>query len=209
MSYHDPSRTFLSSEELLSWRANQPIRTKKVSESGSEPVTLAEMKAQLNIAESDTAHDVRITRLIKAARQKYEYDASLNLLSATHDDTFEQFYDRMRLTQRHVTSISSVTYFDAQNTQQTLASSVYAFDSSLRELRLAVDQSWPSTQERYDAVVVRYVSASSPVPETAKHAIILLASFWFEMADMIINPNMVANSAYESLVAVHQRSTYP
>jgi hypothetical protein len=38
---------------------------------------------------------------------------------------------------------------------------------------------------------------------------LLLVAFWFENADMIVAPNMVSTSAYDHLVAVHQRATYP
>jgi uncharacterized phiE125 gp8 family phage protein len=180
-----------------------------VSQSGSEPVTIAEAKAQLSIAGSDTFHDGRVSRLITAARQKYEYDTQTNLLTATYDDTFDRLYDSMRLTQRPVTAVTSVKYYDEDGTQQTLSTDVYSIDLALQEIRLDVQQSWPDTQQRWDSVVIRYTTGYSTIPETAKHAIMLLVAFWFEMADMIISPNMVSTSAYDSLVAVHQRSTYP
>lgn len=172
-------------------------------------MTTAEAKAQLSIAASDTAHDTRLSRLITAARQKYEYDTHTNLLAATYDDTFDRLYDSMRLTQRPVSSVSSVKYYDEDGVQQTLSTDVYSFDSALQEIRLDVQQSWPDTQQRWDSVVVRYVTGYSTVPETAKHAILLLVAFWFEMADMIVSPNMISTAAYDALVAVHQRSTYP
>lgn len=209
MSYHDQSRIFSFSVGSPSWRANQLIRSTLVSQSGSEPVTTAEAKAQLSIAASDTAHDTRLSRLITAARQKYEYDTHTNLLAATYDDTFDRLYDSMRLTQRPVSSVSSVKYYDEDGVQQTLSTDVYSFDSALQEIRLDVQQSWPDTQQRWDSVVVRYVTGYSTVPETAKHAILLLVAFWFEMADMIVSPNMISTAAYDALVAVHQRSTYP
>ena len=107
MSYQNLSRMYSSDAELLRWRANQPIRSQLVSQTGSEPVTTAEAKAQLNIASGDTSHDTKIDRLITAAREKYEWDTQTNLLTATFDDTFDRFYDRMRLTQRLVDAISS------------------------------------------------------------------------------------------------------
>jgi len=180
-----------------------------VSQTGSEPVTTAEAKAQLSIATSDTAHEARLSALITAARQKYEYDTQTSLLTKTYDDTFDRLYDRMRLAQRPASLITSIKYYDNSGMQQTLSSSLYSLDVSMQEIRLNVQQNWPDTQQRWDSVVVRYVAGYTTVPATAKHAILLLVAFWFEMADMIISPNMISNTAYDSLVSVHQRSTYP
>lgn len=209
MSYQSQSPTSYSEEGLLSWRANQTLRSTLISQSGAEPVTVREMKEQLAISLNDTTHDVRIDRLITAARQKYEYDTSSSLLASVYEDTFDRFYDRMRLIQRLATAITSITYFDDDNASQTLGVGVYQLDTATQEVRLQYDQEFPNTISRFDAVKVRYSAGYSTTPETAKQAIILLASFWFEVADMIISPNMIANRAYESLVAVHQRSTYP
>ena len=209
MSYHDLSQMSSSGVGSLQWRANQPIRSQLVSQTGSEPVTVSEAKEQLAIASSDTTHETRLGRLITAARQKYEYDTQTNLLAATYDETFDRFYDRMRLTQRPVQSITSITYYDESNASQTLSTDVYGLDESLQEIRLKTDQSWPNSADRWDAVVVRYVTGYSTNPQTAKHAILLLVAFWFEMTDLIVSHNMVSTAAYDSLVAVHQRSTYP
>jgi len=209
MSYQNLSRTYSSDDALLRWRANQPIRSVLVSQTGSEPVTTAEAKAQLSIAASDTAHDTRISRLITAARQKYEHDTQTNLLTATYDDIYDRFYDRMRLTQRLVDAVSSVSYYDASNTQQTLSTDIYELDQSLQEIRLKVDQRWPDTQTRWDGVTIRYTTGYDTTPETAKHAILLLVAHWFENVDMIVAGNMVTTQAYDALVAMHQRSSYP
>ena len=209
MSYQDLSRMFSSEDALLRWRANQPIRSLLVSQAGSEPVTTSEAKQQLSIAASDTFHDARLSRLITAARQKYEHDTQTNLLTATYDDVFDRFYDRMRLTQRNVMAITSVSYYDTANALQTLTADVYQLDRSLQEVRLKVDQRWPDIETRFDSVTIRYTAGYSTTPETAKHAILLLVAHWFENADMIIPGNMVTTQAYDSLVAMHQRSSYP
>ena len=209
MNSHGHTLTSSSSGELLSWRASQPIRSTLISQSGSEPVSLAEVKDQLAIARSDTAHDTRLDRLISAARQKYEYDTTTTMLVSIYEDIYESFYDRIRLSRRTATAITSISYYDNANQLQTLSVDAYELDASLQEVRLKVDQSWPNIESRWDAVRVRYTASFATIPETAKHAIILLVCFWFEMADLILSPNMIANQAYESLVAVHQRSTYP
>jgi len=209
MTYQALSRMYSSEDALLRWRANQPLRSVLVSQTGSEVVTLEEAKEQLSIASSDTSHNSKINRLIEAARQKFEFDASVSLKNETYDDIFDRFYDRMRLGKRQITAVSSVTYFDNTNATQTLSTDVYAFDESLAEIRLKVNQQFPSTESRWDAVTIRYTTGFTNAPQTAKHAILLLVAFWFENADMIVSPNLISTQAYDSLVAVHQRSTYP
>lgn len=209
MTYRSLSQLSTSEEKLLRWRANQPLRTIQVSKTGSEPVTVSQAKEQLSIPSSDDAHDVRLTRLISAAREKYEYDTQTSLLTTVFDEIYDRFYNKIRLTRREVASVTSVQYYDSNNTQQTLSTDVYGFDESLAEIRLKSEQRWPDTEGRWDSVTIRYETGYASVPEVAKHAMLLLVAHWFENVDMLLPDNMTGTAAYNSLIAVHQRSTYP
>lgn len=81
--------------------------------------------------------------------------------------------DRIRLPLRPVASVSSVTYYDASNASQTLATSVYAgpFTDELGAyIVLKFGQSWPVTYAREDAVSVTFVAgaAAASIPARAK-----------------------------------------
>ncbi len=90
--------------------------------------------------------------------------------------------------------VSSITYLDEDEAEQTLATSVYDVinTESMRSLvRLAKDQTWPDLATRPDAVRIvfdaGYVDEQSPaniaVPDPIKQAIILMVQMWYDNPD--------------------------
>lgn len=184
----------------------QPIWVQTVAPA-SEPVTAAEAKAQINISGSD--HDTQLALLIEKARIEYESDVDTVFIQRTGTWTMESLAE-MQFPARPVNSISSIKYYDLANAQQTLSTAVYQLDSARQHLRLAYNQDWPSTLDRWDCVEITVVlgdhSAESTVPALAKQAMLLLiARDWYDRPDITSKTMM----AYESLVKKFMRSTYP
>lgn len=108
--------------------------------------------------------------------------------------TWQQDYDRFCSVQRirlgPVASITSITYYDGDNEQQTLSSDVYEMlnDELGTYVALKPDQSWPSTYNRRAAVSITYVagSAAADVPASIKAAIKLLVSHWNENREAVV-----------------------
>lgn len=158
-----------------------PVRT---AAPATNPVTLASAKAHLRVDHFDD--DTSIELLISAATAHLDgYTGILGraLVTQTWRQDFPAFTDLLRLPLRPVASITSVTYYDADNTQQTLAGSVYGLfaDALGAYVALKPDQTFPSTYARRDAVSVTYVAgvADSAVPAAIKHAILLLVGHWY------------------------------
>lgn len=190
-------------------RRDNLVRLSLVSRTDVEPVTTAEAKKQLEIASSDTTHDDYLDALIAAARELWEHHTSTTIAAtSTWDQTFDCLYDRMRLTERPVVSVSSITYYDSSNTQQTLSTDIYSLDSSLGEIRLDPDEIAPDTYSRWDAITIRYTTGAV-TPPSAKHAILLQVAHWFENRDMIGPDTQLKTEAFDRLVAMHERSSYP
>lgn len=150
-------------------------------------LTLAEAKAQLRVDVTD--EDTLITALVTAANSYLDgYTGVLGraLLQQTWQVDFDSFGDGMRLPVGDVISVTSVTYYDASNVQQTLATSVYELrtDSTGPFIGLKVNQSWPSSYDRDDAVRVTwtagYGTAATSVPEAIRAAAKLLISSWYD-----------------------------
>lgn len=183
-----------------------------VTAPAAEPVSRVELKKHLEIPTSDTTHDDQIDALIIAARQKWERDTQKFGIKRTmkiETDRFAQFV----FPHEPIDSITSITYYDTGNSQQTLSADVYELDSGRRQLRLKYQQDWPSQADRWDAVTITYVLGSAEdstgVDEIAKAAMKLLAGHYFENRDQILPDNMAGMRAYEALVANYMRSSYP
>ena len=186
-------------------------RSLSVSEPPNEPVTLQEAKAHLLISPNDPTHDGYVRQLITTARQEWEHDTQSLTVTRTvieklpglpAEGTWRFYY-------RPVESITSITYYDADNAQQTLDSNSYQLDAYNRYLWYVPGTTLPSTSSRWDAVEVTYVSGATIPTEISKHALKLKCDEYFETRGLAPNqmPDRV-NKAYEMLVRKYSRASY-
>lgn len=146
-----------------------------------EPVSLSEMKARARV--TDSASDGILAGYILEARQWVESVAGLLLMQQTVDAYYDSFGDVLELPKSPVQSITSVSYVDTAGTTQTLSSSYYLLNQRDRvpAVELATGYTWPTTQERSNAITVRFVggygSTQSLVPEPVRGAVMLYARF--------------------------------
>lgn len=190
--------------------SEQILTPEIVTRPASEPLTLTEAKKHLEIAASDTSHDEHISNLITQAREQWERDTDTSCCYTTWRVKFQEYFSHLRLPKRPISSITSIQYYDGNNTLQTLSTSIYQLDTSRGLVRLAYQQVLPATSARWDAWTITYVSGYSAdglhVPAVAKSAMKLLIGHLFENRDMMTPSNM---DAYESLVMRYMRTDYP
>lgn len=140
-------------------------------------VTVAEAKAHLRV--TDNASDDLIADYIATATEEAEQYLFRGLLTQTWKAVFDHFANELPLPMAApLQSITSVTYYDQDGTQQTLATTYYDTDTLSRpgKVVLKPDQTWPSVQSerRNGRVEVIYVVGwTSPelVPEKIKQGI--------------------------------------
>lgn len=152
----------------------------------SEPITLAEAKLHCKI---DTdADDARITSFIAAARMVAEMRTNRALITQTREAKFSDWPGTddngmprvFRLPGAPLTSVTSVKYYDADGTEQTLASTVYDVltASEPGEVVLKPGQSWPAIQiDKRAPITIRYVCGyanAAAVPDDIKVAMFML-----------------------------------
>lgn len=158
-----------------------PVR---ITAPANTPVSLSDVKAHCRVDHNDD--DTVLTSLLNAAVAYLDgWSGVLGrcLVTQTWRQDFEAF-GILRLALGPVASITSVTYYDADNEQQTLSADVYAHLTGPLGgyITLKPDQSWPSTYGRADAVSVTFVAgtAVADVPASIKAAILLLVAHWYE-----------------------------
>lgn len=153
-----------------------------------EPVSLAELKAQSRITQSDEDSLIS-TQFIPAARSYVESRIRRQLITADWRLSCAGFTQSgaLSLPRPPLQSVVSVTYYDVDNVLQTLASSVYGVfaDTGVEgRMYLESDQEWPEVYDRPDAVQVLfrcgYGLTSADVPIGIRQAILLVAADLFE-----------------------------
>lgn len=170
----------------------KPVRTVAPA---VEPVSLVEAKAHLRVDHSDD--DTMIASLIAASAAHLDGWGGIlgrALITQTWQQKFPFFPSGLviGLALAPVQSIDSITYFDGDNAQQTLATSVYTVlnDELGPFVTLQANQSWPGTYPREDAVTVTYVAgygdAGSDVPAAIRHAMLLMIGHWYENREGVV-----------------------
>lgn len=148
-----------------------------------EPVTLAEAKTHCRVDYS--TDDTLIGSLITAARQRIEEVTGRRLVTQTVDEYLDEFDpngDPLLLTAFPVSSVTSVRYYDTDDTLQTMDADDYWADVRSFPPRIVVKDAWPTLGGRPSAVVVRSVVgvAVASVPEPLKLAVKWTVAHWYE-----------------------------
>lgn len=160
---------------------------RRTTDATVEPVTLAEAKLHLRETLVSTDNDTYIESLITAARLACEEAIQRTLITTTWTLTLDGFPDAIRLPYPRIISVTSITYIDEAGDSQVLDPADYIVDTDSEPgwIVPAVDCTWPTTQDRINAVVVVYTagygSSASVVPTGIRH--------WIKLAigDMYAN----------------------
>jgi len=175
----------------------------------TEPVTLGEAKAHLNVDWDDD--DTEISNLIKQGRQYVEDVTGRALITQTWEFKLDGFKPIIMIPRPPLQSVSSVQYQDASDATQTLASSNYTVDIDSEPGRLVESPtgSYPTTYDDINAVTITFVAgygdAASDVPEIFKQAIKLYVE---RMYDMPINSYGDALDNAMLSMLMHQKIDY-
>lgn len=160
----------------------------------SLPVTLSEAKTQCRILDSDTTHDVLLTRLIASSCAYLENKLGVRLGSQTLRLEMKGFKSGpIDLGVYPVASISSFVYDDSTDTQQTLTEgSPSEYWSDLEGIcpSLYAVNGWPVAYAGKPAsvritFVAGYTGVTSPIttlniPEDLKHAALVMVKEHFD-----------------------------
>jgi uncharacterized phiE125 gp8 family phage protein len=151
------------------------------------PVSLSDAKEHLRV--TDDAEDDLITSMVAAATSYFDAENG-TLGRAIMEQTWRLTLDSaptgdLILPFPPVQSVSSVKYYDGENSEQTFSSSNYrvVIEGGVARVQLVSGASWPSVYDRADAFWVTYVTGAASagdVDEGLVLAIKLLLAHWYE-----------------------------
>jgi len=159
------------------------IRTAAPSET---PVSLAEVKAQTRVDDSD--EDALISMLIDAATARLDGINGLlgrALVRQSWALTLDGFTPAVELPLPPLVSVDAVIYRDATGSPQTLASSFYSV-SGMGDAGAAVLRPvgvWPATDGKPDTVTISFTAGygdAADVPAPLRQAILMHVAHLFE-----------------------------
>lgn len=156
---------------------------------GDPVLTSAVVKDHLRI--DGTEFDSLISGWVGAATQAAQTELNRQLVSATYELALDAFPAWCIDLPRGPLSVASVKYIDQAGAEQTLAAENYVVDvrSTPGRVVLADGYSWPTTQRRPNAVVVRYVAGfgvAAAVPESIKQWMLLHCGTSKKIAESVV-----------------------
>lgn len=151
--------------------------------SGAEAVTLAEVRSQVQLPASYTSEDTLLQRLVNTAMDVIEKETSSAILTQAREVKFDCFPSwEIVLDYPPLQSVSSIVYVDANGSSQTLSSSLYTVVTEDKPgyITPAYGTTWPIVRGHTNDVTITYVAgygtATTDVPESIRHAILLMVT---------------------------------
>lgn len=173
-------------------------------------LTLTEAKDHLEIDHSDK--DTLITSLVAAASAMLDgYDGMTGktIAEQTVAYSIRQFPGRkLNIPVYPVKSLTSVSYYDEANEQQTIDVANFRLLSNedYATLDLIEGYSLPTLYDRQDAITFTLLCGFAAIPEPIKHAARLMVGHWFENREAASEKSVKAiDWAVEALVGRYRK----
>lgn len=177
---------------------------KLITDAATEPVTRAE--ATLFMRYTGSLQNDVIDSLIVAATRFVQNWCSTQLVNATYEYYTDQFCAEMPISIGPISSFTMLEYQDADDAEQTLATTVYGTDliSPINKVYLKEGQTFPATRQDPNAVkmtfVAGYGATASDVPEHYKTVIKMIVNDMFEHREANTEKEYKPNPAVKALL---------
>jgi uncharacterized phiE125 gp8 family phage protein len=162
-------------------------------EPATEPITTAEAKTHLRVDISDD--DTYIDTLITAARKFCEEYCNRVFITQTWIQNEDYWCNPIELKVNPIVSLTSLKYYDADESQQTITDSSANFQkdflSDVGNIYEGLTNGFPSLGETINPIEIITVcgyGAASDVPQDIKHAIKIMVSHFYENREFVNVP---------------------
>ena len=154
-------------------------------------ISLGEIKDYIYVT-GDT-YDSIISILAKVAREYTEARTWQQVIPATYTLYLDEFPDVIELKKLPIIGVTSVKYYDSNNSLQTLSSSNYQTDLYNGRIAPTITYgSWPQVYSRFNAVEVEFTCGydgsddAHTLPEKIKQGMIMFIKHLFYNRDSIV-----------------------
>lgn len=175
-----------------------PINYVLITDATSEIITLAEIKTFLKIDGTD--YDSILTPFIKVARQIGEQMTGRDFVEKEYKTFLDCFpyCHGIEIRKSKLKLITSIQYYDVNNTLQTVSASDYYFtnDANYSSIYINNDKSYPATYDRQQAVIITFKVDYPNFPASLKQAMLSACAYLFENSGDCANEN---NPQFKSL----------
>lgn len=177
-------------------------RIEIVTPPAAEPLTLSEVKAHCRVEHNDD--DTLIARLIQTAVDFTDVNGILGkaMISQTWGEWIAPNPSTVLLSLGEVQSVSAIKFYDTDNALQTATlSDFFVLGTKGRTIiRPKPSKAWPTTFDRDDAIKIEYVigfgGSPSDVPQTVRHALMVLTAHWYENRENSITGTTIKTLPY-------------
>lgn len=160
----------------------------RVSGPSTYAITLAEAKAAARVDHDDD--DTQLTAMLQAAHRAVAEMSGRALTQETWRVAVGGWHrGPVVLPRTPVQSISSIKYWDSDDTDQTATvSDFYLMQGDDRAIvRPKAGTLWPSANtRREDAIRIEFVAGYAAVPETLKRAVMLMVAHLYEHREAVV-----------------------
>jgi uncharacterized phiE125 gp8 family phage protein len=158
----------------------------RVTAPAALPISVAEAKAQMRVEGNDD--DTIIERLVNAAVAFVDVQGVLGraMITQTWGEWLAPNPSTVMLSLGPVQSVSAIKYYDIDGVLQTATLADFNVFGTPNRITITpkTGKAWPVTQTRDDAIKIEYVigygDASTSVPQTVRHGLMMLVAHWYE-----------------------------
>jgi len=143
---------------------------------------------------------------IKAATRYVQNWCNCQLVNATFDYYADSFCDKIKLPNSPLSSVTSVKYLDTDDTEQTLATTIYGVDtiSPIPNIYRKYGQDYPESLQEPNSVYIRYVAGygadATSVPEQYKQLIKVIVAEMFAHREGLTETKLKQNPTVNRLL---------
>lgn len=187
----------------------------RITAPSASPISLAEAKAQMRVDGSE--EDAIIQRLIDAAVAFVDVQGALGFAMITQ--TWGQWIapnpSTVSLLLGPVQSVSAIKYYDVDGVLQTATLADFNIFGTPNRITITpkTGKAWPTTQTRDDAIKIEYVvgygSTAASVPQTVRHALMMLVAHWYENRETSAEKSMTeVPYGFHEMIGIERNQWY-
>jgi uncharacterized phiE125 gp8 family phage protein len=187
----------------------------RVTAPTASPISLSAAKEQMRVESSDD--DAIIQRLIDSAVAFVDVQGALGkaMITQTWGEWLSPNPGTVYLTLGPVQSVSAIKYYDVDGALQTATLADFNVFGTPNRINVSPKsgKAWPVTQTRDDAIKIEYIigygSTSASVPETVRHALMMLVAHWYDMRETSTEKQMYdLPFGFVDMIGIERNSWY-